>query len=59
MPLNQEDLYEKINELVDILETLTDKEYDFVMTVADYRHEGRKLTQLQANWVEELYRRYV
>jgi hypothetical protein len=55
-----DDYYEKIGDLLedDVLADMTQWEYDFVMSLADYEDKRRALTPLQMEKVEELHSEY-
>lgn len=50
--------YERVAELVDELENMTEWENQFVMDVAEYEEKGRLFSHAQVLKIEELYERY-
>lgn len=58
MTTRTQELYEKISDLMDIVDNLPDKDHAFIMNVADYEEAGRIFSEAQASWIEDLHHRY-
>ena len=51
-------LYQQVKELMDHVDDMNPKDYDFIMGLADYEEAGRLISEKQAEWVEDLYRKF-
>jgi hypothetical protein len=51
-------LYEQVNKLMDFVDDMAPKDYDFILSLADYEENGRLITEKQAAWVEDLHRKF-
>lgn len=58
MTTRTQDLYEKVCELMDHVDDMNPKDYDFIMNLADYEERGRLFSEKQAEWVLDLHRRF-
>jgi hypothetical protein len=55
---HSEDCYEKLADLVDVLEDVTDWEHDRILEWAEYEARGRRFSEAQALKVEEMWEQY-
>lgn len=51
-------LYEQVNKLMDFVDDMAPKDYDFILSLADCEENGRLISEKQAAWVEDLYRKF-
>lgn len=58
MPLDQQDLYEKVNELFDHVDDMNSQDNGFITDAAEYENTGRMFSVKQAEWIEDLYEKY-
>ena len=58
MTTRAQDLYEKVSELMDHVEDMAPKDYDFILSLADYEEQGRLISEKQAEWVLDLHRKF-
>lgn len=56
--MDQQDLYEKVNELYDHVDDMAPKDNGFIEDVAGYEEQGRMFSKAQADWIEDLYRKF-
>jgi hypothetical protein len=52
------ELYKQVNELMDHVDDMAPKDYDFILSLAEYEEQGRLITEKQAPWIEDLHRRF-
>lgn len=43
---------------MDHVDDMAPKDYDFILSLAEYEEQGRLITEKQAPWIEDLHRRF-
>lgn len=58
MTTRTQELYKQVNELMDHVDDMAPKDYDFILGLAEYEERGRLFSEKQIPWIEDLYRRF-